>query len=89
MPQDNSALDKEFLMEMMERNEEVEDASTQDKLDAINQRLEEELKQKIQLLGRKFTENNLEKAKTILIEMKYLISIQNAVKNKLQTLINM
>lgn len=73
-------------MEMMERNEEVEDASTKNELDAIHERLAEELQEKVELLGKAFAENQLEKATAILVEMKYLISIQKTIKNKLQKL---
>lgn len=86
IPQDNSALNKEFLMEMMERNEEVEDAKTKYKLNAINERLSQEIKGKVEYLAKTFSENNLEMAKTVLIEMKYLISIQKTIKTKLQAL---
>ncbi|KAI8118267.1 mitochondrial, ATP-binding cassette sub-family B member 7 [Lucilia cuprina] len=86
IPQDNSALNKEFLMEMMERNEEVEDASTKNELDAINESLAKELQEKVEILTKVFAENNLEKATSLLVEMKYLISIQKTIKNKLQKL---
>ncbi|XP_023304500.2 iron-sulfur cluster co-chaperone protein HscB [Lucilia cuprina] len=86
IPQDNSALNKEFLMEMMERNEEVEDASTKSELDAINESLAKELQEKVEILTKVFAENNLEKATSLLVEMKYLISIQKTIKNKLQKL---
>ncbi|XP_065359910.1 iron-sulfur cluster co-chaperone protein HscB [Calliphora vicina] len=87
IPQDNSVLNKEFLMEMMERNEEVEDATTKNELNAINDRLTQELQEKVVSLGNAFSENNLEMAKSLLVEMKYLISIQKTIKNKLQTLL--
>ncbi|TMW45062.1 hypothetical protein DOY81_009854 [Sarcophaga bullata] len=86
IPQDNSALNKEFLMEMMERNEEVEEASTKNDLDEINERLNSELQTKVDDLTKVFASNDLEKAQSILVEMKYLLSIQKTVKNKLQTL---
>lgn len=86
IPQDNSALNKEFLMEMMERNEEVDDASTKSELDTIHESLAQELQEKVDLLAKAFSENQLEKATSILVEMKYLISIQKTIKNKLQKL---
>lgn len=73
-------------MEMMERNEEVEEASTKNDLDEINERLNSELQAKVDDLTKVFASNDLEKAQSILVEMKYLLSIQKTVKNKLQTL---
>ena len=73
-------------MEMMERNEEVEEASTKSDLNDINERLNSELQEKVDDLTKVFASNDLEKAQSILVEMKYLLSIQKTVKNKLQTL---
>ncbi|KAM7355779.1 iron-sulfur cluster co-chaperone protein HscB-like protein, mitochondrial [Cochliomyia hominivorax] len=86
IPQDNSALNKEFLMEMMERNEEVDEAKTKNQLDDINERLTQELQEKVELLSKAFADNSLENAISIMVEMKYLISIQKTIKNKLQML---
>uniref|UniRef100_A0A1I8NNR7 J domain-containing protein n=1 Tax=Stomoxys calcitrans TaxID=35570 RepID=A0A1I8NNR7_STOCA len=86
IPQDNSALDKEFLMEMMERNEEVEEANSKKELEEIHERLSGELHEKVAVLAKVFADNNLEKATSLLVEMKYLLSIQKTIKNKLQSL---
>ncbi|XP_075161873.1 iron-sulfur cluster co-chaperone protein HscB-like protein, mitochondrial [Haematobia irritans] len=86
IPQDNSALDKEFLMEMMERNEEVDEANTKNELEEIHERLSQELQEKVQNLTKSFGSNDLEKATAVLVEMKYLLSIQKTIKNKLQSL---
>lgn len=86
IPQDNSALNKEFLMEMMERNEEVDEANTKEELDNIIASLTKELQAKVVSLAKVFADNNLEAATSLLVEMKYLISIQNTIKNKLQKL---
>ncbi|XP_073842572.1 iron-sulfur cluster co-chaperone protein HscB-like protein, mitochondrial [Musca autumnalis] len=86
IPQDNSALNKEFLMEMMERNEEVDDAETKQELEDIHERLAQELEEKITDLSKHFADKNLEGATALMVEMKYLLSIQNTIKNKLQSL---
>lgn len=74
-------------MEMMERNEEVEDAATKNELDEINERLNDELQVKVDALTKFFAANDLQQAQSLLVEMKYLLSIQKTVKNKLQTLL--
>ncbi|KAL9906135.1 iron-sulfur cluster co-chaperone protein HscB-like protein, mitochondrial [Glossina fuscipes fuscipes] len=88
LPQDNSALNKEFLMEMMERNEQVEDATNIEDLKKLSKRLKDDLEKKVLELSRAFNDSNFEVAQLLLIEMKYLISIENSVKNKSQTLMN-
>lgn len=86
IPQDNSALDKEFLMEMMERNEKVDEANTKQELEDIHESLTKELEEKVKHLSKHFAGNNLEEATAVMVEMKYLLSIQKTIKNKLQSL---
>ncbi|XP_061402626.1 iron-sulfur cluster co-chaperone protein HscB [Musca vetustissima] len=86
IPQDNSALNKEFLMEMMERNEEVDEATTKQELEAIHESLTQELDEKVKFLSKHFADNNLDEATGVMVEMKYLLSIQKTIKNKLQSL---
>lgn len=86
IPQDNSALNKEFLMEMMERNEEVDEADGKKELEDIYERLSQELQDKVDNLTKSFASNNLDAAISVMVEMKYLLSIQQTVKNKLQSL---
>ncbi|XP_016964965.1 iron-sulfur cluster co-chaperone protein HscB [Drosophila biarmipes] len=87
MPQDNSALNKEFLMAMMERNEEVEDAEDTKALDGLNAQLIKELEEMAQKLGALFEKKDLQGVKETLVEMKYLLSIQNSIKQKQQSLL--
>ncbi|XP_053954642.1 iron-sulfur cluster co-chaperone protein HscB [Anastrepha ludens] len=86
MPQDNSALDKEFLMEMMERNEEVEEANTSEELQRLNEGIVQELNESATELSSKFESNALNEVKSLLVKMKYLLSVQKSIKNKIQKL---
>ncbi|ALC43936.1 l-3-72Do [Drosophila busckii] len=87
MPQDNSALNKEFLMDMMERNEEVEDAEDAATLQQLNVQLLQELEAHAQKLHGHFEAKDLVAVKATLVEMKYLLSIQASIKQKQQQLL--
>ncbi|EDX10660.1 GD14607 [Drosophila simulans] len=87
MPQDNSALNKEFLMAMMERNEEVEDAEDTQTLENLNIQLVKELEEMARRLNALFESKDLSGVKGTLVEMKYLLSIQNSIKQKQQSLL--
>ncbi|XP_011186920.1 iron-sulfur cluster co-chaperone protein HscB [Zeugodacus cucurbitae] len=84
MPQDNSALNKEFLMEMMEINEEVVDAKSSEDLQRLNEGIVQQLNEAVKELSIKFESNVLSEAKSLLVKMKYLLSVQRSIKNKLQ-----
>ncbi|XP_020714583.1 iron-sulfur cluster co-chaperone protein HscB, mitochondrial isoform X2 [Ceratitis capitata] len=84
MPQDNSALNTEFLMEMMELNEKVDETNSRESLQQINNDIAQQLKEGVQVLSEKFDSKALNEAKFLLVKMKYLISVQNSIKNKLQ-----
>lgn len=86
MPQDNSALNTQFLMAMMERNEEVEEAEDSAALDALSSQLTKELEEKALKLTGHFETKDLPAVKAILVEMKYLLSIQSSIKKKQQHL---
>lgn len=83
LPQDNSVLDKEFLLEMMDRNEEIEEACTPKDifklLDKVRKELEENSVLLEESLGRK---NDLEQGKSIIVKMKYLTSLESSIKDK-------
>ncbi|KAH8364306.1 hypothetical protein KR084_005818 [Drosophila pseudotakahashii] len=87
MPQDNSAINKEFLMAMMERNEEVEDAADTKALEDLNAQLIRELEKMAQKLSSLFENKDLQGVKGTLVEMKYLLSIQSSIKQKQQSLL--
>ncbi|CAD7086633.1 unnamed protein product [Hermetia illucens] len=81
IPEDNSTLDKEFLMEMMEKNEEVEEA-TKDNILELLQTVQNELKEAAVELEEIFNQNDFEKAKFLLIRMKYFRSLEKNIKDK-------
>nr|XP_014089396.1 iron-sulfur cluster co-chaperone protein HscB [Bactrocera oleae]XP_014089397.1 iron-sulfur cluster co-chaperone protein HscB [Bactrocera oleae] len=84
MPQDNSTLNKEFLMEMMELNEEVEDAKSSEDLERLNESIVQQLNEAVKELSIAFESKALPAAKLLLVKMKYLLSVQKSIKNKLQ-----
>lgn len=88
MPQDNSALNTAFLMAMMERNEEVEEADDSKALDQLYAQIVQELADKANKLTAQFETNDLAAVKQTLVEMKYLLSIQNSIKKKQQQLMS-
>lgn len=89
MPQDNSALNTTFLMAMMERNEEVEEAQDGATLEQLNTTIAKELEAIAQQLTAHFEANDLAAVKATLVEMKYLHSIQSSIKKKQQHLMSL
>ncbi|EDV95715.1 iron-sulfur cluster co-chaperone protein HscB isoform X2 [Drosophila grimshawi] len=88
MPQDNSALNTTFLMAMMERNEEVEEAADSATLEQLNTQIVKELEYNAKKLTTQFDSNDLLAIKQTLVEMKYLLSIQSSIKKKQQQLLS-
>lgn len=86
IPEDNSVLDAEFLMEMMEKNEEIEEAESEDLLLEYLQKNQEEIKDLLPELEDAFTTGYFEQAVRTLIRMRYLYSIENSIKTKGQKL---
>ncbi|KAI4498701.1 hypothetical protein M0802_006168 [Mischocyttarus mexicanus] len=81
IPEGTTSVNPEFLMEIMEKNEEVESALN-DKEKVV--RLMEENKTMLHKLSKKvadsFRNNNLEDAKEVLVQMKYYANIENKLK---------
>lgn len=82
LPQDNSVLDKEFLLEMMDRNEEIEEASTPKEIFQLLDKVRKELEDNSVLLEESLGKNDLEKGKSIIIKMKYFTSLESSIKDK-------
>lgn len=89
MPKDNSALNPTFLMAMMERNEEVDEAEDNAALEHLNTVISKELESNAQQLSTHFQANDLAAVKATLVEMKYLHSIQSSIKKKQQQLMSL
>lgn len=86
IPEDNSAVDAEFLMEMMEKNEEIEEAEDEEMLLEILKKNQLEIKGLIPSLEEAFATGYLDQAVRTLIRMRYLYSIENSIKTKGQRL---
>lgn len=86
IPEDNSVLDAEFLMEMMEKNEEIEEAEDETTLQDILTRNQGEIKALLPDLEESFATGYFEQAVRTIIRMRYLYSIETSVKAKGQTL---
>lgn len=82
LPVDNSVLDKEFLLEMMDRNEEIEEACTIKEIFQLLEKVKKELVENAVLLENSLGKNDLEQGKSIIIKMKYLTSLENTIKDK-------
>ncbi|XP_034481572.1 iron-sulfur cluster co-chaperone protein HscB [Drosophila innubila] len=89
MPKDNSALNTTFLIAMMERNEEVEEAEDSAALEQLNTVIAKELETNALQLSTHFQANDLAAVKATLVEMKYLHSIQSSIKRKQQLLMSL
>lgn len=81
LPKDNSALDKEFLMEMMEKNEEIEDA-TKDNILELLEGVKTELDEAAKNLENTLNPKKYEEAKFIIVRMKYFKSLEKSIKEK-------
>lgn len=86
LPEDNSALDAEFLMEMMERNEEIEEANGAVELKVLIERIKEDINRLTHDLEHGFEEKRLDDVVKILIRMRYSYSIANSIMEKVQKL---
>lgn len=82
LPQDNSVLDKEFLLEMMDRNEEIEEACTIKEIFQLLDKVRKELEDNSVLLEDSLEKNDLEQGTSIIIKMKYLTSLESSIKDK-------
>jgi len=87
IPEETTSLEPEFLMEIMEINEQIEEAS-EDKgktleLLKINRSVLDSLTKQI---SQSFHNENIDEAKRLLIKMKYYISIENRLKQLKQSL---
>lgn len=73
-------------MEMMELNEEVVDAKSSEDLQGLNEGIVQQLNEAVKELSIKFDSKALSEAKSLLVKMKYLLSVQKSIKNKMQKL---
>jgi molecular chaperone HscB len=86
LPQDNSSLDQKFLIEMMERNEAVEEASTKSDIDDLLAEVKNDIDGITAELDGALQSENFELAKTLVVRMKYMLSIKNGILDKAELL---
>ncbi|KAK4938362.1 hypothetical protein LTR10_021161 [Elasticomyces elasticus] len=71
--------DHETLMEVMEAQEAIEEAQTQEKIDALKEENRGRIEQTIQLLGEAFERGDVDAAKTECIRLNYWNSLQQGL----------
>ncbi|XP_003427292.1 iron-sulfur cluster co-chaperone protein HscB [Nasonia vitripennis] len=87
IPEGTTSLDPEFLMEVMEINEEVEEAfESKEKALMLLQKNRETLAVLTKQISTAFSNNDIDQAKKLLIRMKYYTSIDNRLKKLKQDL---
>ncbi|OXU28621.1 hypothetical protein TSAR_010926 [Trichomalopsis sarcophagae] len=87
IPEGTTSLDPEFLMEVMEINEEVEEAfENKEKALMLLQKNRETLAVLTKQISTAFSNNDIDQAKKLLIRMKYYMSIDNRLKKLKQDL---
>ncbi|ENN81246.1 hypothetical protein YQE_02340, partial [Dendroctonus ponderosae] len=83
---ENAVDDPEFLMEMMELNEELENTTNVEKLKALNIKNRTQLEIITKNIDECFKENDLKQAKYFVIKMKYYTSLGNRINAILREL---
>ncbi|XP_037872408.1 iron-sulfur cluster co-chaperone protein HscB isoform X2 [Bombyx mori] len=82
---EKTEVDQEFLMKIMEKNEEVESAETEEEIMNLN----EENKNKIQSLQKQlstaFFEGDLKRVTKLLTQLKYYTSIDNQIQSVIRS----
>lgn len=84
--EDSKEMDKVFLMEIMERNEEIENEKDADKLRQLNIKNKETIDSLIREVQEAFEKKDVKKAKNILTKMKYYYTIDYKIKELKQKL---
>ncbi|CAK1541720.1 unnamed protein product [Leptosia nina] len=84
--EENTEMDPQFLMKIMEKNEEVESADTEEEIMNLNKEITAVIKDLEKELSRAFFNGNLDSVTKLLSHMKYYTSIhdqiQNSIRNK-------
>lgn len=82
IPEGNTAMNTEFLMKMMERNEQVDEAESKDELLTLLHEVQNDCNECIDRLEISLAENRLVDAKDKVILLRYLLSLKNSIKEK-------
>ncbi|XP_029916050.1 iron-sulfur cluster co-chaperone protein HscB [Myripristis murdjan] len=79
----DSEADAEFLMELMEINEALDEAQTPEEADKIGQNTKAKLTDLTEQIDAALRKGELQAAKALLVQMKYFANIEEKVKEKL------
>lgn len=82
IPEGNTAMNTEFLLKMMERNEQVDEAESKDELLNLLHEVRKDCNDYINRLEIYLAENRLDDAKDQVILLRYLLSLENSIKEK-------
>ncbi|XP_030023661.2 iron-sulfur cluster co-chaperone protein HscB [Manduca sexta] len=80
MPENTELFDQEFLMKIMEKNEEVESAETEEEIMKLNKENKAMIKDLQKQLSRAFFDGDLKRVEKLLSYMKYYTSIDNQIQ---------
>lgn len=86
IPDRNETLDPEFLMEMMERNEELSELESRSQCNEYLDRLKVELESLYQDFSKLLETNQLDEALKGLIRIRYINNLEKKIKEKLYAL---
>ncbi|XP_053674023.1 iron-sulfur cluster co-chaperone protein HscB [Anopheles nili] len=81
--EDNSSIDQDFLFEMMDFNESVEDSKTANELQKLASSVSANIADLNIKLEQSFADYDMESAKETIIRLKYLVNIECTIKEKL------
>lgn len=77
-----------FLGEMMEKNEEVDEADTKSELEKLLEVTDDDINKMLEELRTAFDNKDFRNAKDILEKMKFLYSLKNGIKLKLESMLS-
>ncbi|XP_045539232.1 iron-sulfur cluster co-chaperone protein HscB [Papilio machaon] len=78
---ENTEVDQEFLMMIMEKNEEVESADSEEEIMKLNKENKTIMKDLQKKLSKAFFDGDLNRVAKLLSQMKYYTSIDNQIQN--------
>lgn len=88
IPEDNTAVDKDFLLEIMERNEAVDAAKNTVELNTLLEQVQVDMENYVDEFDLHLKRDDLDGAKSSLVVLRYYISLETSIKNKLRKLLD-
>ena len=82
LEKDQPKLDNEFLMEIMELNEEVDGIDTQEDIKTLKESINDKINDLHESLMKKFENKDISQAKIIVAKMQYFHNVKNQLKEK-------